>query len=62
MPSGASCAVVLGARNLGAAIARTLLANGYRVASVARMPADLEPLEQAGALGQCVRMRSRLGG
>ncbi len=47
MPS----AVVLGARNLGAAIARGLLADGYRVASVARTAADLEALEADGAVG-----------
>ena len=38
MPS----AVVFGARNLGGAIARGLLADGYRVASVARTKADLD--------------------
>jgi len=47
MPS----AVVLGARNLGAATARGLLADGYRVASVARTAADLEALEADGAVG-----------
>jgi NAD(P)-dependent dehydrogenase (short-subunit alcohol dehydrogenase family) len=47
MPS----AVVLGARNLGAAIARGLLADGYRVASVARTATDLELLEAEGAVG-----------
>jgi NAD(P)-dependent dehydrogenase (short-subunit alcohol dehydrogenase family) len=47
MPS----AVVLGARNLGAAIARGLLADGYRVASVARTASDLEALEADGAIG-----------
>ena len=41
---------MLGARNLGAAIARTLLANDYSVASVARTEADLVPLERDGAL------------
>ena len=46
MPS----AVVLGARNLGAAIARGLLADGYRVASVARTASDLEALEADGAV------------
>ena len=43
-------AVVLGARNLGGTIARGLLEGSWRVASVARTPSDLEPLEQAGAL------------
>ena len=47
MPS----AIVLGARNLGAAIARGLLADGYRVASVARTASDLEALEADGAVG-----------
>ena len=47
MPS----AVVLGARNLGAAIARGLLADGYRVAAVARTASDLEALEADGAVG-----------
>ena len=37
-----SAAVVLGARNLGAAITRDLLAHGVRVACVARTPADLD--------------------
>ena len=46
MPS----AVVFGARNLGAAIARGLLADGYRVASVARTASDLEALEADGAV------------
>ncbi len=46
MPS----AVVLGARNLGAAIARGLLGDGYRVASVARTASDLEALEADGAV------------
>ena len=43
-------AVVLGARNLGGAITRDLLAGGVRVATVARTPADLEALESHGAL------------
>jgi NAD(P)-dependent dehydrogenase (short-subunit alcohol dehydrogenase family) len=43
-------AVVLGARNLGAAIARDLLADGVRVASVARTPEDLELRARDGAL------------
>jgi NAD(P)-dependent dehydrogenase (short-subunit alcohol dehydrogenase family) len=43
-------AVVLGARNLGAAIARGLLTDGYRVASVARTASDLEALEADGAI------------
>jgi NAD(P)-dependent dehydrogenase (short-subunit alcohol dehydrogenase family) len=46
-------AVVLGARNLGGTIARSLLAAGWRVAIVARTQADLKPLEQAGALAIC---------
>lgn len=46
-PVGA--AVVLGARNLGGAITRDLLANGSRVATVARTQGDLDPLEQDGA-------------
>jgi NAD(P)-dependent dehydrogenase (short-subunit alcohol dehydrogenase family) len=43
-------AVVLGARNLGAAIARDLLADGVRVASVARTPEDLGLLARDGVL------------
>jgi NAD(P)-dependent dehydrogenase (short-subunit alcohol dehydrogenase family) len=43
-------AVVLGARNLGAAITRDLLANGTRVVTVARTQTDLDPLEQEGAI------------
>ena len=46
MPS----AVVLGVRNLGGAIARGLLADGYRVASVARTKADLDRLAVDGAV------------
>ena len=45
MPS----AVVFGARNLGGAIARGLLADGYQVASVARTKADLDRLAAQGA-------------
>ena len=45
MPS----AVVFGARNLGGAIARGLLADGYQVASVARTKADLDRLAAEGA-------------
>ena len=45
-----STAVVLGARNLGAAIARDLLGDGVRVASVARTPADLDLRVRDGAL------------
>ena len=41
---------MLGARNQGAAIARGLLADGYRVASVARTRSDLEALEADGAV------------
>jgi short-subunit dehydrogenase len=44
-PVGA--AVVLGARNLGAAITRDLLVNRTRVVTVARTQSDLDPLEQA---------------
>jgi NAD(P)-dependent dehydrogenase (short-subunit alcohol dehydrogenase family) len=43
-------AVVLGARNLGAAIARDLLADGVRVASVARTAEDLDLRARDGAL------------
>jgi NAD(P)-dependent dehydrogenase (short-subunit alcohol dehydrogenase family) len=42
-------AVVLGARNLGGAITRDLLAHGLQVATVARTQADLDALEQTGA-------------
>lgn len=50
MPRGEKpVAAVLGARNLGAAIARRLLANDWRVASVARTPESLELLDRAGA-------------
>jgi NAD(P)-dependent dehydrogenase (short-subunit alcohol dehydrogenase family) len=44
-----STAVVLGARNLGAAITRDLLADGARVAAIARSEADLNALAQDGA-------------
>jgi NAD(P)-dependent dehydrogenase (short-subunit alcohol dehydrogenase family) len=47
-PAGA--AVVLGARNLGGAITRDLLASGWRVATVARTPPDLHALETEGAI------------
>jgi 3-oxoacyl-[acyl-carrier protein] reductase len=43
-------AVVLGARNLGAAITRELLADGIRVATIARTEANLLPLAADGAL------------
>jgi NAD(P)-dependent dehydrogenase (short-subunit alcohol dehydrogenase family) len=43
-------AVVLGARNLGGAITRDLLARGVRVATVARTQADLALLEHEGAV------------
>jgi NADP-dependent 3-hydroxy acid dehydrogenase YdfG len=43
-------AAVLGARNLGAAIARDLLADGVRVASVARTQDDLDLRARDGAL------------
>jgi NAD(P)-dependent dehydrogenase (short-subunit alcohol dehydrogenase family) len=42
-------AVVLGARNLGGAITRDLLAGGVQVATVARTQADLDALEAEGA-------------
>lgn len=42
-------AIVLGARNLGGAIARDLLATGTRVATVARTADDLERLAGDGA-------------
>ena len=48
---GMPSAVVLGARNLGGAIARGLLADGYRVASVARTDADLDGARGRGAVG-----------
>jgi NAD(P)-dependent dehydrogenase (short-subunit alcohol dehydrogenase family) len=50
MPGSAPAAVVLGARNLGGAITRDLLARGMRVATVARTQADLEPLAVDGAV------------
>jgi 3-oxoacyl-[acyl-carrier protein] reductase len=43
-------AVVLGARNLGAAITRELLHDGVRVATIARTEANLLPLAAHGAL------------
>lgn len=43
-------AAVIGARNLGGAIARDLLAHGVRVASVARTASDLEALRDEGAI------------
>ena len=43
-------AVVLGARNLGGAITRDLLARRVRVATIARTQADLDVLEQEGAV------------
>lgn len=46
MPS----AVVLGVRNLGGAITRGLLDDGYRVATVARTKADLDRLAGCGAV------------
>ncbi len=42
-------AVVLGARNLGAAITRGFLARGIRVVTLARTQTDLDALEAAGA-------------
>jgi NAD(P)-dependent dehydrogenase (short-subunit alcohol dehydrogenase family) len=47
--TGTHAAVVLGARNLGAAITRDLLDRGLRVATVARTRADLDPLAGDGA-------------
>ena len=49
MPSETRAAVVLGARNLGGAITRDLLASGSRVATIARTPTDLQALETDGA-------------
>jgi len=43
-------AVVLGARNLGGAIARDLLNGGVKVAGIARTRESLGPVGQAGAL------------
>lgn len=43
-------AVVLGARNLGGAITRDLLARGVRVATLARTQTDLDALNTAGAI------------
>ena len=45
-----SAAVVLGARNLGAAITRDLLARDTRVATIARTQADLDALALHGAV------------
>lgn len=45
-----SAAVVIGARNLGAAIARDLLARDTRVATIARTQADLDVLALEGAV------------
>lgn len=45
-----SGAVVLGARNLGAAIARDLLDHDVRVASLARTSSDLDRLAEHGAM------------
>lgn len=42
--------VVVGARNLGGAITRDLLASGMRVATLARTQADLDPLREEGAV------------
>ncbi len=51
MPSDrVQAAVVLGARNLGGAITRDLLARGARVATVARTQGDLDLLERDGAV------------
>jgi NADP-dependent 3-hydroxy acid dehydrogenase YdfG len=43
-------AVVLGARNLGAAVTRDLLEHGTRVAAVARTESDLDALGERGAM------------
>jgi NADP-dependent 3-hydroxy acid dehydrogenase YdfG len=43
-------AVVLGARNLGGAITRDLLARGLRVATVARTQSDLDALKADGGI------------
>lgn len=43
-------AVVLGARNLGAAITRAMLARGVPVATVARTQGDLDLLDDRGAI------------
>jgi NAD(P)-dependent dehydrogenase (short-subunit alcohol dehydrogenase family) len=48
--NGTHAAVVLGARNLGAAIARDLLDRGLRVATIARTRSDLDLLERDGAI------------
>ena len=45
-----NAAVVLGARNLGAAITSDLLERGVRVAAVARTRGDLDLLERGGAV------------
>jgi NAD(P)-dependent dehydrogenase (short-subunit alcohol dehydrogenase family) len=45
-----NAAVVLGARNLGAAITRDLLARGVRVATIARTQSDLNLLASDGAI------------
>lgn len=46
----AEAAVVVGARNLGAALTNDLLARGIRVATIARTPSDLARLERRGAV------------
>ena len=43
-------AVVVGARNLGAAITRDVLARGLRVVGLARTPGDLDALRADGAI------------
>ena len=43
-------AVILGARNLGAALTRDLLAHGVRVATIARTQSDLDLLRRHGAV------------
>jgi NAD(P)-dependent dehydrogenase (short-subunit alcohol dehydrogenase family) len=48
-----NAAVVLGARNLGGAIARDLLADEVCVAAIARTRADLDALAAAGAFAIC---------
>jgi NAD(P)-dependent dehydrogenase (short-subunit alcohol dehydrogenase family) len=50
MSNGPQAAIVIGARNLGAEIARHLLSRGVKVASVSRTESDLELLSQGGAV------------
>jgi 3-oxoacyl-[acyl-carrier protein] reductase len=46
----AKSGLVFGARNLGGAIIDTLIADGWAMAGVARSPATLEKIDNAGAL------------